>query len=72
MAFTGKPELHQRNHRNARKTYARAAHIDGPNGKEPAVGVFLAGRLISLLPLTEALRLSNEIVDSTEKHKVTA
>lgn len=69
MPFTGKPEKHKQNHRLARKTNAHAAHIDGPNGKEPAVAIFRAGQIISLLPLTEALRLSNEIVDATEHHQ---
>lgn len=72
MPFIGKPEMHAKNHRNAHRTYARAALMDGPNGMEPAVGVFQSGQLLSLLPLTQALRLSNEIVDATEDHKVTA
>lgn len=72
MPFTGKPEMHKRNHGNARKTYARAAHIDGPEGREPAVGIFRGNFLLTLLPVADALRLSNQIVDAAERHEVHA
>lgn len=72
MPFISKPERHGMNHRNARHTRARTAYIDGPGGQEPAVGIFRGNFLLTLLPVADALRLSNQIVDAAENHEVHA
>lgn len=72
MPFIGKPEQYTLNRRSARHTRARWAYIDGPEGREPAVGIFRGNFLLTLLPVADALRLSNQIVDAAERHEVHA
>lgn len=67
--FVTSPRRYVRNHLDATRTYAKKAYIDGPNGKEPAIGIFTGTTPLSILPLAAAIRLSNEIVDEAERHQ---
>ncbi|WP_341392605.1 hypothetical protein [Arthrobacter sp. G119Y2] len=72
MTFISKPEQYGLNRRNARHTKAGVAYIAGPDRNEPAVCIFRGNFVLSLLPVADALRLSNQIVDAAEKHEVHA
>lgn len=64
--FTSRPDQYRRNISEGRRTYAYAACLTGPDGTEPGVVIFAAGKLRMVLPATDALRIADAIVDALE------
>jgi len=65
--FIGRPERYEANVIGAGRTYARAAFMDGPYGREHAIAIFRDRALLGLLTPEHAIRISNEIVDAIEE-----
>lgn len=65
--FIGRPEWFESNLEDAKNAHARPAIITRMNGTtEPGVGIFNAKKMKFILPLSEAIRLSNQIIDAAE------
>ena len=65
--FQGKPENYQLNIKTAEGFRARPAVLTSPTGEqEPAVVLHSPGRVHGVLPIADALRISNEIADAVE------
>lgn len=70
--FTTAPQHYTRNLEDAANFNASPASIGKPGGShEPGV-VIKNGRFIkAVMPISEALRLANEIADATDAHRTT-
>lgn len=67
--FTGRPEHFAKNARRAARLHAGPAYMETPEGERiAAVGIFDGQRLNELLPVDDALRLANALVDAAERH----
>lgn len=65
--FRARPEFYRQNIDGSRRTYSRAGIIERPDGThQPGVIVFRDRYVLSVLPIDEAVRLANELIDATE------
>ncbi|MCA4132966.1 hypothetical protein [Arthrobacter sp. M4] len=66
--FTTSPDRYWENVEGSFRTYAKAAVIQHSDGTPlPGVAVFRDKALLGILTTEDALRLSNELVDATER-----
>ncbi len=66
--FKSRPEHYIRNTDDAQQVNARPATMEGRQGDEPAVGIFYDRQIRYVLPITDALRVANEIADAIGIH----
>jgi hypothetical protein len=66
--FISYPGRYWQNIRGSEITYARAGIIETPTGKqEPSVVIFRDRHCLAVLTVEDATRLSNELIDHTER-----
>lgn len=66
--FCARPERYWLNIDGAHRTFSRPGVLEKSDGTlEPAVIIFRDRYVLSVLPIEDAIRLSNEIIDSTER-----
>lgn len=66
--FTTSPEFYSRNLKDAAAFNASAARIGGPAGtSEPGVVLKHSRAIRAVMPVSEALRLANEIADAIKE-----
>ncbi len=70
--FSSSGDHYQRNLKDAPTIHAKPATLNPSEGiQEPAVVIFKTRQVQSVLPVTEALRLANQIADAIAAHKNT-
>ncbi|WP_091465357.1 hypothetical protein [Paenarthrobacter nitroguajacolicus] len=66
--FRARPERYWMNIDGAQHTYSRPGVLEKADGtEEPAIIIFRDRYVLSVLPIEDAIRLSNEIIDATER-----
>ncbi|QSZ49582.1 hypothetical protein [Arthrobacter sp. D5-1] len=66
--FRARPERYSQNMEGALRTFSRPGIIQKPDGTvAPAVIVFRDRHVLSVLTIEDAIRLSNELIDATER-----
>lgn len=66
--FRVRPERYWQNIEAAQHTFSRAGIFEKPDGsREPAVILFRGKNVLSVLTTEDAIRLSNELIDATER-----
>mgnify|MGYP003575335404 CR=1 FL=1 len=66
--FRARPERYWMNIDGAHRTYSRPGVQEKADGtEEPAILIFRDRHVLSVLPIEDAIRLSNEIIDATER-----
>ena len=66
--FISYPARYWQNIQGSQTTYARAGIIETPDGKrEPSVVLFRDKACLAVLTVDDATRLSNELIDQTER-----
>ena len=68
--FISQPNRHSFNVSQAPTVNAKPALLTAPDGsKEPAVVLFSSYQVQGVMPVTEALRVANEIADAVDAHR---
>lgn len=64
--YIARKEMYWQNLDVSTGTYAKPLVIDGPNGKEPGVGIFHDRTMRAILTTADALRVANQIADAIQ------
>jgi hypothetical protein len=68
--FQSRSEHYATNVKHAPTVHATLATLTGPDGaQQPAVAIFKARQIQSVLPTADALRLATEIADALAAHR---
>ncbi|QYF89709.1 hypothetical protein [Arthrobacter sp. PAMC25284] len=67
--FVGRPDKYDMNVQGSAVTYVKAAYMDGPYGREPAIAIFRNRALLALLTPDHAIRIADAIADAVEQHE---
>lgn len=71
--FISQPNQHRFNMKQATTYQAQPALLTAYDGsQEPAVVLYSTSQVKGVLPITEALRLANEIADAVDAHRAKA
>lgn len=65
--FTIYRDRYQENFEGSRLVNAKPAIFQGPRGDEPGVVIFKDRYILAALTIEDATRVSNEIIDATER-----
>lgn len=67
--FTSTPEKYAKNVRDSAKVKARPAYLTTPDGQQEHGVIIMSGSFIkAVMPLKDAIRLSNQIADAADEH----